>query len=176
MRYIIIPGFIVLFFLSLRILVGCHDDRSFTDVVPNRAILIDDIKSYQSIDEFKKFLSSRNFQWEEKKYAQSPPKGRPPFNIYTIKIQKYSHLGFLGKLVVSFFNNRLISTTFYPLDINRYIIELKKNGINFNGIQEIKIEPYTRVRFSVDNNDRKYIEWSDTRLDEEVELWIKRYS
>jgi len=161
------------------LLVGCRDDYasvSFLKVESDGTGLIDTIKSYQSINEFKGFLSRRSFRWEESE-DQPSPKGRPPFNMHTITIKNYVHLGFSGELDIAFFNNRLISTRFYPTDPEKYIEVLGEvAGIRFDSAQEAKLLRHTRVRFGIDYKGRKYVDWSDFRLDKEVELWIKRYS
>jgi hypothetical protein len=90
------------------LLVGCRDDYasvSFLKVESERTRLIEAIESYQSINEFKGFLSRSSFQWEESE-DQPSPKGRPPFNMHTITIQNFLDLGFSGELDVAFFNNR----------------------------------------------------------------------
>jgi hypothetical protein len=149
---------------------------SFIKVESERTRLINGIECYQSIDEFKSFLSRSSLQWEESKDTQPSPKSRPPFNMFTITIKNYSHLGFSGELNIGFFNNRLINTTFYPTVVEKYIEALGKEGIKLDNKEEAKLLPYTRVRVATDYKGRRYIKWSDIRLDKEVELWIKRYS
>lgn len=165
--------------LFFWLLGGCQDNYtsvSFVKVELERTKLLNSIESYQSIDEFKVFLSRSSFKWEESK-DQPSPKGRPPFNMHTITIKNYSHLGFSGELNVGFFNNRLMGTLFYPVDVEKYIAALTKmEGIKFDGDQEARLPPHTRIRVATDYQGHKYIDWSDIRLDKEVELWIKRYS
>lgn len=173
--------FIVLIYLLVPwLFVGCRDNYtsvSFVKVESERTKLIDGIESYQTIDEFKGFLSRSSLQWEVSKDSQSSPKGRPPFNMYTITIKNYSHLGLSGSLIVTFFNNRLLATTFYPSDFGKYIALLSKaEGITFDNNHEVKLPPQTRVRFATDHKGQNYVDWSDIRLDREVELWIKKYS
>jgi len=80
-------------------------------------------------------------------------------------------------LNIGFFNNRLISTTFYPSDVEKYIAALTKTaGLKFDSNHEAKLAPHTRIRYAVDYKGRHYVDWADLRLDKEVELWIKRYS
>ena len=75
-------------------IVGCDQDvlyaTSFTEVATERTMLIDGIESYQSTDDAK-----RRFQrWaviEESILA--PVDKRPPYSIYVVAIDSYSHLG-----------------------------------------------------------------------------------
>ncbi len=149
---------------------------SFVKVELERTKLINEIESYQNIDEFKGFLSRSSLLWEVSKDKKPSPKGRPPFNISEITIKNYSHLSVSGELNVVFFNNRLMGTLFYPSDVEKYIKAIEKYGIKFDNHQKAKLPPYTRVRLAIDYKERKYVDWSDIRLDKEVGLWIKRYS
>ena len=165
--------------LLLCLTLGCQDNYasvSFVKVETERTKLINGIESYQSIDEFKNFLSRGSFKWEESEDKPSP-KGRPPYNVHVITLKSFSHLGFTGELVVTFFNNRLMATTFHPLDAVKYVAAFeKKEGVQLSGNKEAKLPPHTRVRAAVDYKNRAYVDWSDIRLDQEHELWIKKYS
>ena len=166
--------------LVIWLLAGCGDNyssSSFVKVESERTKLIDGIESYQSMDEFKGFLSRSSFQWKLGEDSRPSAKARPPFNISTITIKNYSHLGFPGELSIGFFNNRLMGTTFYPTDIDKYIEALAKaDGIKFDNNQEARLPTHTLVRIATDYKGQKYVRWSDVRLDKEVELWIKKYS
>jgi|SRR5579884_808776 len=160
---------------------GCQEtgpSTSFVKIEANHTKLIDGIDSYQSIKDFEQFLRKASLQWEvtgDKGSSQSGNK--PPFHIYEITIKNYSHLGFLGELHISFFNDRLIDTTFYPVDIDRYKEALeKKEGIQFDNQQKAKIPPFTEIYTASDHKNHRYVKWEDTRLANEFDLWIKKYS
>lgn len=165
--------------LLLCPIIGCKDNYasvSFVKVESEGTKLINGIKSYQSIDKFKDFLYRSPLQWEESKDKPSP-KGRPPYNVHVITVKRFSHLGYAGELKVTFFNNRLISTTFYPIDAALYIEALEKlEKVTFNSNKEANLPSFTQVRVAVDYQKRTNIDWSDSRLDKEMELWIKKYS
>jgi hypothetical protein len=173
-------GDIIVCLLLVCLLFGCQDNYSsvsFVKVETERTKLIDEIESYQSIDAFRGFLHRRSIKYEVNKNSQSSSKGRPPFEMCTVTIKDYSHLGFNGELSVGFFNDRLMGTTFYPVEVEEYAEALAKlDGIRFNNSREVNIPPYTRIYFSTDYRGQRYVRWSDIRLDKEVELWIKRYS
>jgi hypothetical protein len=174
------PYFVLGFVLVSCLFVGCtnnYDSVSFVKVESERTKLIAGIESYQDISEFKSFLKRNSYQWEFNEDSRPSPKGRPPFNMSTVTIKNFTHDNFSGELTVGFFNNRLISTTFYPSNIEPYIKALENaEGLKFDSGEEVKLPPHTRVRFATDHKGRKYVEWSDVRLDKEIELWIKRYS
>jgi hypothetical protein len=170
---------LVLIQLFLCLTVGCQDNHapvSFLKVETERTKLINGIESYQSVDEFRNSLSRGSFQWEESEDKPSP-KGRPPYNIHVITIKSFSHLGLTGELVVTFFNNRLMATTFYPLDAVKYVAAVEKKVVlRLSENKKAKLLPHTCVRVAEDYNNRVYVDWSDIRLDQEHELWIKKYS
>ena len=79
---------------------------------------------------------------------------------------------------VVLFNNRVVSTMFFPGEIDKYIVHLAKTeGVDLVQNQEIKLSRYTRIwRAEAGREKRKYVGWEDVRLSEEMETWIKRYS
>ena len=169
---------VTIIFVFLIAVTGCRNSNhsvSFVQVEKERTKLINGIESYQSIDDLKEYLARNSLRWEESE-NESSSNGRPPFNIHTIIIKNYSHLGFLGELSFGFFNNRLDGAIFYPRDVEKYISALEREGIKFDSNHEAQLPPYTRIRIATDFQGHKYIEWSDIRLDKEVDLWIKRYS
>jgi len=175
-----LPYLVLACALAFCLIDGCRDayeSVSFVKVESVRTKLIAGIESYQDIDEFKDLLKRGSFQWELNENSRPSPKGRPPFHISMVTIKDFTHNNVLGELVVNFFNNRLISTTFYPSRVEKYIKALENaEGVKFDNNKEVKLRPYTRVRFATDHKGRKYVDWSDIRLDKEMELWIKRYS
>src|SRR5438552_6146408 len=93
--------------------------------------------------------------------------------MHTITIKNYLHLGFSGEMNVGFFNDRLISATFYPSDSEKYVQAIAKaTGIKFDSTQEATLPSHTSVRLGTDYKGREYVDWSDLRLDKEVQLWI----
>jgi hypothetical protein len=151
---------------------------SFVEVATERTKLINGVESYVSIDQAKSELPA----WEVLEQSSLKPKDRrPPFNIYKVSVKNYSHLGISGELHMEFFNNRLLSTWFYPEDFDKYMALLKeKEGLTFqesqHGSREARMAPHTRVWTQKDYKERQYVGWEDTRLGDELNLWIKRYS
>lgn len=151
---------------------------SFVDVASEHVKLINGLESYLSINETKRRLPS----WDViEQSGLKPQDKRPPFNIYKVAVKNYSHLGISGELHVQFFNNRLLSTWFYPDALDKYMQLLKdKEGLTFqksrDGLKEAAIPPYTRIWVQSDFKGQQYVGWEDTRLAREFNLWIKRYS
>jgi hypothetical protein len=166
----------ILLFIAFQL--GCGDNVTYTDVVDKPTLLIADIKSYQSIEYTKNQLVHGGYEWIVKEDSKSPQyDSRPPFDILTISIKKYNYLGFSGELVLNFFNNRLMSTWFYPDDISSFFKKLKiQLGTDMMSQSEITFGKYTKMWKDKDYQDRIYIGWHDIRLIEENNRWISRYS
>ncbi len=142
------------------------------------AKLINGINSYQSIENYKAFINDGSQDWEDSGGTKlDPGDKRPPFDMHEITIKNYSHLGYGGELHISFFNNRLMDTRFYPQDFDRYVESLKKvDGIKFDINKEANILPFTDIWIATDHKQREYVGWKDTRLEKEMKIWISRYS
>jgi hypothetical protein len=183
MRTMVVCSFLVL------MIAACDQDvlyaTSFTEVATERTKLIDGIESYQTMEEAK-----RRFQkWEviENSSLASGDK-RPPFSIYVVAIDNYSHLGHSGTLHLKFFNNRLAEARFYPSNFDKYVERLKEaDKLTFKvtessaGLPEAFASSHTHVwvynQPHLDPSGRdKYVGWRDTRLEKEEALWITRYS
>jgi hypothetical protein len=101
---------------------------------------------------------------------------RPRFQIYTIAVP-YFHRGVQGRLVLHFFNDRLMRTQFYPQDIDAYESALfAQESVNFNDQKESFISPATKVWIGKDEKGAKYVGWVDKNLKAEMDDWIKKYS
>jgi len=173
--------FFIPMLVCLSVMLGCHKgyfSTSFQKVEPERTKLIAGIESYQSAEEFKSSLAHSALQQDVVDEGESSsPAGRPPFKFRTLAIKKFSHLGVQGDLFVTFFNNRLMETQFYPSDAGSYITAVeKKEGLHFGEHKEIALPPHTLIRVAVDGKGKTYINWMDNRLYEEVDLWIMKYS
>jgi len=104
------------------------------------------------------------------------PSHVPPFNILTIKIPDFEILGDRGDLVLSFFNDRLMETRFYPPSTSDF---LNKSSIDVNRLGDrtkIVVKPYTNIWLYKDFEDKEYVGWADVRLIKQTSMWIKKYS
>jgi hypothetical protein len=190
-KNIIIPTIIIITILFLSFVLGYFNlihkkwfpmfqkvERTYTEIANPPTELIDGFQSYQSIEKVKQFLESKSISWEviEDSKLRDDDK-RPPFNIYTVSIKNYNYLGCSGELLLHFFNNRLMSTVFYPKDIEGFLDTLKRiKKISFENGHEATISPYTKVTTYTDFKGHKYVGWVDSLLIEEMDLWISIYS
>lgn len=133
----------------------------------------------QLINEIRSYTSLRKFM-EAYPQAELVPSGnshpgdrwRPQFEVKRVTLPSFNHYGEAGSLEVSFFNDRLTSTAFYPFDVDRYLAELKNHGIQIRG-NSANFSTYTFIRIATDYQGNRYVGWEDKRLAKEINNWIK---
>ena len=95
-----------------------------------------------------------------------------------VQVNNYRHHGIEGRLTGTFFNNRLSTVLFYPTDVDTYLKHLaSETKLDLINSAEV-VEPllHRRVWVHSDYTGKKYVGWEDTRLGDEMSLWIKRYA
>lgn len=154
------------------------DGESFVEVRGDRTKLIDPFESYESISIAQQRLKNSGFTWTVIENNATLAKGetRPPFHIYVIRVDNFSSRGVDGALRLEFFNDRMMATWFYPKNFSFYRTLLEKRYPKLRAGQAAIIDQYTRIEFGIDHEGHNYISWEDSRLREEFNLWIKRYS
>lgn len=152
--------------------------ESFVEVRSDRAKLIDPFESYESISAIQQRLKNSGLTWAVIENNTTVAKGemRPPFHIYVISIDSFSSLGVDGSLRLEFFNGRMMAAWFYPKNFSSYRALIEGRYPELRAGQATIIDQYTRIEFSVDHEGRNYVSWEDSRLRDEFNLWIKRYS
>jgi hypothetical protein len=151
---------------------------SFIAVAATRAKLISGIESYVGVNDFLADLARRSVEYEVNRPQSTPANTRrPPFEITTVTIRRFSHLGHVGLLTVAFFNDRLLGVRFFPSDVEGYLAQLRsQEGIDLRSQAEANPSEHTRVYAATEHQQGRYVGWEDTRLAAEMSLWIKRYS
>jgi hypothetical protein len=177
---------IAIFFVIICSCFGCKNRFNKFEEVRTR--LINNIGSYQTIDEFQKYLIDHSLKWKHEEKNLSTKDGTPPCNIYSITIKSYNHLGFFGELYICFFNNRLLEVRFYPKEFEKYLEVLAKtDNVILEYVKDMKnsglksdsnyifIPLFTKFWVAEEYNNGKYIGWCDKRLDKEFNLWMNKY-
>lgn len=148
---------------------------NFQEVASDKALLIDDVESYLRVEPFLAQLKGRSLSFKvESPAPTSAETNRPPFNITTVRVSEFSHLGHAGELIVDFFNDRLIGVRFFPSDVAGYRKALALRGIDPS--TEGHTFGNTRIWSAADHTGRSYVGWEDVRLAREMDIWIRRYS
>lgn len=101
---------------------------------------------------------------------------RPLFRILTISRQGFAKFGATGELVMTFYNDRLMTTLFYATDLEALRISLSREAdISFSSQGDTRIEPTTRVWIGKAQDGRSYIGWIDLELERQQNEWIEKY-
>ncbi len=169
--------------LTCSLIVGslsCNagDGDTFDEVRADRAKLIAPFESYERSQTVQERLRDKGLEWnvvEDNKTA-SKDETRPPFHVYVIRIGDFSDLGFKGVLRLEFFNDRLMAAWFYPDNFSSYRAAIEESHPQMRGRTSATIAPHVRVSFGSDYEEHNYVAWEDTRLREQFNHWIKRYS
>jgi hypothetical protein len=104
-----------------------------------------------------------------------PSDTRPPYRLLVIAKKNARINGQAGELVLTFFNDRLMTTQLYPgdMDAARTGVEAGQRLSLAGG--DGSIAPSTRVWVGKDEDGRSYIGWIDKTLQAEQDAWVKQY-
>src|SRR5471032_2752659 len=104
-----------------------------------------------------------------------PSDTRPPYRLLVISKKNARIEGQSGELVLTFFNDRLMTSQFYPADMAaaRGAVEAGQELSLAGG--DSHIQPSTRVWVGKDETGRGYIGWIDKTLQAEQDAWVKQY-
>jgi hypothetical protein len=104
-----------------------------------------------------------------------PSDTRPPHRLLVIAKKNARVEGQPGELVLTFFNDRLMTSQFFPADLTaaRAAVEAGQTVSLADG--ESHLQPSTRVWVGKDAGGRSYIGWIDKTLQAEQDAWVKQY-
>lgn len=147
---------------------------AYSNVQQNYTRLISGIKSFQTIEQFENYLKYNKIKWEIGAHQTlSSGDKRPAYDLYIISIKNYSDMKVIGELNVIFFNNKLMSTKFFPKDnYVEYIKRIKKQVLfeKNQATEKAFIPPDTEITIYPWG-----VEWSDRRLKKELKDWYIKY-
>jgi hypothetical protein len=160
--------------LLLCFVAACGSEN-FTEVESQRAPLFPGYESYASRDEVMAKLprGAEKTVLEETSFAKDA--ANPPYRIYTLRVAPYSHLDQPGALVITFYNDRLLQTAFYPGKLDDYIAALRESGTGVRFGQEL-VRGHTTIWIGTDFDNKHYVGWADKRLREQQRRWLARYT
>lgn len=161
--------------LTLALIVGSSCRRSKDKIEPSN--LAAGLISGQSLEtvEHELKISPGGFDILMER-EPLPSDTRPPYRLLVVKRKDVMVERQPGELVMTFFNDRLMTTQFYPLlDLNaaRAAVESGQSISLASG--DAHIAPSTRVWVGKDENLRGYIGWIDKKLQAEQDAWVKQY-
>lgn len=151
--------------------------RKKDDFKPSK--LVGPLYSGQSLETVERKLDLKAGDWEtlEDRRPLSSDK-RPPFRILTISKHEFPMLGVAGKqLVMTFYNDRLMTVQFYPYDLDAFRSALSsQDNVSLSQQNDARVAPSTRVWLGKDNDGREYFGFIDKTLQAEYDDWVKKYS
>jgi hypothetical protein len=159
--------------LILSLAASCKR-QSEKDFKPSK--LAGELFSGQSLQtaERKLDMMAGNFDIIEDR-SPLPSDTRPPYRLLVISKRNARIDGQTGELVLTFFNDRLMTSQLYPADMAaaRAAVEAGQQLSLADG--ESHILPSTRVWVGKDEGGRAYIGWIDKTLQAEQDGWVKQY-
>ena len=159
------PIFAVVFLL---LVFGCRKKETFE---PSR--LFAETYSGQSLQAVQRILHLRAGDWNIVEDQRSLSGGsEPPSRLYIISKPDFQQYGSQGDLVLTFFNDELVGTKFYPADVTSACAAVERQqGIGLCSTGDTRIEPFTRVWIGKDNSGHRYIGWIDKQRQSALDNW-----
>ncbi len=110
---------VALLLVPVLISGACGATEDFTAIAEDPQILLAGLKSYSSPEAVALALENPSWKVTEQSTLRLNDK-RPPFNILSVAVAPYQDRGQRGELRLTFFNSRLMFTSFYPDDPGAY--------------------------------------------------------
>jgi len=163
---------LVLALLTLFCVPGCRGKNEYK---PTK--LMPPLYSAYSLQKVQRELNLKPGDWvvlEDRRPLTSDQ--RPEFRMLTISRQGFTEFGATGELVMTFYNDRLMTTLFYPTDLETLRGALAREaGISFSAQGDARVAPTTRVWIGKARDGRSYIGWIDLELERQQDEWIEKY-
>jgi hypothetical protein len=159
-------GFIVLWFCFFK-------EETYQEIENPSVKLIDTFDSYSSIAQTKSQIPA-DLAWVFHKGTVAD--NRPYRRVDDLIINDFPFLGQSGQLRLTFFNDRLMCATFYPVQIDKFVQIIKEKGIDLTKSSELKLMADLTICTWTEFGGRPYVRWSDDRLIAQHDRWIRRYS
>ena len=156
------------------VLVTSCGSESFTEVESARAALIAGFESYASREEVMAKLPREMEVKIVSETSRAKSTSQPPYKLYTISVSPFEHLQHRGRLQLTFFNNRLEQSEFYPEDLESYRRALEQGGFRL-GLSRELIRGNTLIWEGTDPDHNEYVGWGDKRLRDQQRRWLARY-
>ena len=158
--------------LTLLSLAACKKD----DFKPSK--FAGPLYSGQSLETVERKLDLKPGDWDvlEDRKPLSTDK-RPMFRIFTFSKKEFPLLNTPGKdLILSFYNDRLMTVQFYPYNLDSFKSALQADGVSLSHEGDSFVAPSTRVWVGKDAQGKMYVGFMDKALEAEHDDWIRKYS
>jgi hypothetical protein len=138
---------------------GCRK-KSDTELKPSK--LMGKLNSGDSLKSVQRELDIKPTDWETLEDRSSLIGSQPQWRSLVLQKKNHEAYGQFGDLVVTFFNDQLISVQFYPIDVPTARDAIAAaDRVNFSPAGDAKISVSTRIWIGKDSQGRGYIGWID---------------
>lgn len=171
-----LPIFMIVGAITI-VTVACGDTGDGTGS-KRGVLLFQGMSSGTSPDDVGTDLRNRGFSWEViEKNDLDPGDKRPRFSILRWRVSGLGTNEFKGDSELLFFNDRLARVVFYPSDPNAYIEHVKDtaNG-RVHEAARMKNDPRGSVFIEIPQRGNPWVWYEDSRLIEDLNDWISKYS
>jgi hypothetical protein len=159
--------------VALLLLVACKKD----EFKPSK--LVGPLYSGQSLETVERKLDLKPGEWEvlEDRKPLSSDK-RPMFRIFTFSKKDFPLLDTPGQnLVMTFYNDRLMTVQFYPYNLDAFKGALQaKDSVSLSPDGDSSVAPSTRIWVGKDPSKKLYVGFMDKALMAEHDDWMRKYS
>jgi hypothetical protein len=141
--------------------------------------LVGPLYSGQSLETVERKLDLKPGDWEvlEDRKPLSSDK-RPMFRIFTFSKKQFPLLDTPGQdLVMTFYNDRLMTVQFYPYNMDAFKAALQSNdSVSVSPDGDSSVAPSTRIWVGKDPSKKLYVGFMDKALMAEHDDWVRKYS
>lgn len=137
-----------------------------------------ELYSYQSLETVERKLDLKPDDWDvlENRKPLSTDK-RPMFRIFTFSKKDFPLLDTSGrKIIMTFYNDRLMTVQFYPYNMSAFKSALSADGTTLSPAGDAYIAPSTHVWLGKDDQGQYYVGFMDKVLEAEHDAWMAKYS
>lgn len=154
----------------LLLLLACRGDQ------PAGTPLFRGLESGLSMEEVQQALHVPADQWHPVD-EYNPPRGRGTgLRMQRVELRHFSQGDLEGRLVLNFFNDRLLRTRFHPVDFNRFRRSVaEKESLDLAPGKKANLEPATEVRVQKDHEGGTYVVWEDQELQAQWNAVTRRW-
>jgi hypothetical protein len=146
---------------------------------PRPSLLIGELHSYSTIEDARRQIaaSGNSSGWSEYKAPIEPTDKRPRHDMVLLT-GDFRDLGQSGKVRLTFFNDRLMSTEFWPANSSAYTAVLRAQLKKFPArpAERVTIDRNTNFTYYADPNGNLRFDWGDANLSQEWLDWVAKYS
>ncbi len=150
---------IVVTLVSLIVLSFCSCTKKTS---ADASKLMGKLYSGQSLQTVQRKLDLSAGDWQVQQDDRSlNTGGQKPSRLYVISKKPFVQYGDSGELVLTFYNDELVATQFYPSNLDSFREQVQSDDKIDLSSGENKIPPSTRVYVGKDNTGRSYVGWID---------------